>query len=239
MTDRPHVVLVLGGDDGAAQAEVRLDPASFVVAADSGLHRADALGLTVDHLVGDLDSVAPDRATAAEAAGTVVHRHRADKDATDAELALRLARDLVGAGAAGARLTVVAGDGGRLDLVFADVLLLAGPLTEGFDVTAHVGPATVQVVRPGRSVEVRGAVGEQVSLLPVHGAAYGVATSGMRWALVDAVLAPGTTRGVSNELAARVATVGVDTGVVLVVQQGIVAPAPTDRDGTYDPTPRR
>ena len=59
-----------------------------------------------------------------------MHRHRADKDATDAELALRLVRDLVdvdGTDEHAARLTVVAGSGGRLDLVFADLLLLAGP----------------------------------------------------------------------------------------------------------------
>lgn len=229
------------------QRLVPLRTPDLVVAADSGLHRADALGLAVDHIVGDLDSVEPRRLAAAVKAGAELHAHAADKDATDAELALRFARDryvdVPGAAAGGSggerpSLVVIGGSTGRVDLLLADLLLLGGPVTEPFDTTAHIGPATISVVRPGRPVEVRGRVGEQVSLLPVHGRATGVATRGLRWALVDAVLGAATTRGVSNELVREEATVEIDDGVLLVVQQGIVAPVKSHRDGVYDPSPR-
>ena len=59
-----------------------------VIAADSGLDAARALGLTVDLLVGDLDSVSPTGLAIAESAGTAVERHPPAKDATDAELAI-------------------------------------------------------------------------------------------------------------------------------------------------------
>jgi len=241
MADRPDALVVLGGDDGADQRLVPLRRPGLVVAADSGLHRADALGLHVEHLIGDLDSVDRSRLAAAEACGTVVHRHPPDKDATDAELALRFVHDrFAGHAADGVRptLVVVAGSTGRLDLLLADLLLLAGPLTEPFDVTAHVGPATVRVVRPDHPVEVVGSVGEQVSLLPAHGTAHGVETTGLRWHLTDATLVAATTRGVSNELVGERATVAVATGVVVVVQQGIVAPVSERRPGRYDPSPR-
>ncbi len=245
MPDRPDVIVVLGGDDGPDHRLVPLGTPRLVVAADSGLHRAQALGLRVGHLVGDLDSVDPDRLAAAERAGTVIHRHPTDKDATDGELALRFALDALGAGHIPVeqnrrpRMVLVAGSTGRLDLVFADLLLIGGPLTEPFDVRAHIGPATVRIVRPRRPVEITGSVGEQASLLPIHGAARGVTTDGLRWPLVDATLVAATTRGVSNELVGESAMVSVDDGVLVVVQQGIVAPVREARDGPYDPSPRR
>ena len=62
-------------------------------------------------------------------------------------------------------------------------------------------------------------------------------TDGLRWALVDATLAAGTTRGVSNELAAATATVSVGDGVVAVLQPGTRAEV-VPRSTPYDPTPR-
>lgn len=243
MRDHPHVVVVLGGDDGPDQRLVPLRTPDLVVVADSGLHRADALGLGVDHVVGDLDSVAPGRLAMAVKAGAEIHAHSADKDATDAELALRFAHDRFAVGSADPpgerrRLVVIGGSTGRVDLLLADLLLLGGPFTEPFDTVAHIGPSTISVVRPGRPVAVRGGIGEQVSLLPVHGPAAGVATEGLRWPLVDAVLSAATTRGVSNELVREDATVQIDDGVLLVVQQGIVAPVNDRREGLYDPSPR-
>ena len=52
---------------------------------------ARVLGLTVDLLVGDLDSVSATGLAAAEAAGTAVERHPPAKDATDTELAIAAA----------------------------------------------------------------------------------------------------------------------------------------------------
>jgi thiamine pyrophosphokinase len=240
MAGPPDVVVVLGGSAVAGPRPGGLVRPRLVIAADAGLHRADALGLTVDHLVGDLDSVDAARLDAAEAAGVDVHRHPPDKDATDGELALVLAAGLVDGAVGGGRprLVVIGGAAGRLDLLLADLLLLAGPLTEPFDTTGHVDDATVHVVRPGRPVRIVGAAGEQVSLLPVHGPTSGVTTAGLRWPLVGADLVAATTRGVSNELVDGEAEVAVDTGVLLVVQQGIVAPVAGERPGAYDPSPR-
>jgi thiamine pyrophosphokinase len=239
------VVLVLGGDEAVPGAPTAAELAgALVVAADSGLHAALDLGLRVDHLVGDLDSADPTRVAEAEAAGTTVHRHPADKDATDSELAVALVADLIGPAAASGghepapvRLLVLGGGGGRLDHLLADLLLLASPRLAAFEVTARIGPATVSVVRPGRPRRLVGRVGDQVSLVPVHGGAVGVDTTGLRWALVAADLVPGTTRAVSNELLGAEATVAVGTGVLVVVQPGTTSHVPTTRATPYDPTP--
>lgn len=233
----PIVLLAIGGDPAlAVRFPVDLPTGSLVVAADSGLDRLLAAGIPPDHLVGDLDSAAPELVEQARRAGTAVHEHPADKDATDLELALDLIASLPMA--AGSSLLVVGAGGGRLDHLLADVAALSSDRTRHLVVTAHLGAATLSIVRPGRTRVLAGQVGEQVSLLPVHGAASGVTTSGLRWALVDAHLEPGTTRAVSNELVEAAASVAVDAGVVVAIQPGTPAPIVTPRTTPYDPTPR-
>lgn len=231
---------MLGGDDARGQRRLALDAPDFVVAVDSGLHRVDALGLGADVVVGDLDSVDPARLARAREAGVEVQQYSADKDQTDTELALGLVNERFAARSAAAgrpRLSVVGGSGGRLDMFLADVMLLAGPLTEAFDLSAHLGAATIGLSRPGRRLRVEGVAGEQVSLLAVLGAVRGVTTEGLRWPLAAGVLVPGSTRGLSNEMVGTTASVEVEDGVLVVMRQGIVDPVAAVRSGPYDPSP--
>lgn len=236
---QPMILLAVGGDPRASvRLPASLHPGSVVVAADSGLDRLVDAGIAVHHVVGDLDSVSPAALSGAEAAGAVVHHHPADKDATDIELALDLVARTLAPGHAIGRVLVVGGGGGRLDHLLADVLALASPVLRTFEVTAHLGAATVTVVRPGAGRSLHGAVGDQVSLLPVHGAARGVTTTGLRWPLVDADLVAGTTRAMSNELQAADAHVCIGAGVLVAVQPGTPAPLVEPRSTPYDPSPR-
>ncbi|MCP3911476.1 MAG: thiamine diphosphokinase [Actinomycetia bacterium] len=217
--DRPVVVLVGGGDPHPSVADL-LPADPFVIAADSGLHWAERLGLGVDLLVGDLDSADPIIVEHWEQKGATVERHPEVKDATDLELALDRA---VAHGAR--RVAVVGGYGGddRLDHFTANLGLLASPAYASTDLVAHMGPATVTVVR--REVRLHGRPGELLSLVPFHGPVTGVTTTGLLYPLAGAELGPGSTRGVSNELADPVATVTVTGGVLVAVSPG--------QDGTH------
>ena len=54
---------------------------AWVIAADSGLDHANALGLAVDLVLGDLDSVSKEALEPARRAGIPVEEHPAAKDA--------------------------------------------------------------------------------------------------------------------------------------------------------------
>jgi thiamine pyrophosphokinase len=245
----PQILIVVGGDDASGSGARDLGslvacagPDTLVIAADSGLDVAVAAGLPVDHLVGDLDSVSAEARRSAEARGVRVHHHAPDKDATDLELAIELALELAGdaTGERGAitTLTVIGPGAGRLDHLLADIALLASPRLAGLEVRARFGPADLVVVPGGTRRTLGAAVGEQVSLLPVHGPAGRVTTKGLRWALLEADLVPGTTRGVSNEVVDAGAVVAVGEGTVVVVRPGRAAPDVPARTTAYDPTPR-
>jgi thiamine pyrophosphokinase len=212
--ERAAAIVFAGSGPVAPAVRAQLPGDADVIAADSGLGVANALGVPVDHLVGDMDSVDPAAVEAAESRGTTVDRHPAEKDATDLELALDAAL------ARGARrVVVVDGGGDRLDHLLGNLLLLASAAFAGIEVEAFTGTARVAVARGGDPpVTVTGDPGSLVTLLPVGGPARGIVTTALRYPLRDEELAPGTSRGVSNELAAGVATVALAAGVLLVVQ---------------------
>lgn len=201
-------VIFAGGDDVPQHAVDALPPDAVVIAADSGLDLAYRLGVTVDVLIGDLDSVSAEALARAKTEGVLVERHPRDKNETDLELAFRVAM------AEGAEsVVVVGGRGGRFDHYLANALFIA--TRTGIDVEWRIGSACVYRVN-GR-LQLTTTPGATVSLLPIGGPARGIHTTGLRWKLSGDTLDPGSTRGMSNASVAADVTVQVDEGNLLVV----------------------
>ncbi|MBW3666240.1 MAG: thiamine diphosphokinase [Actinobacteria bacterium] len=203
-----EIVLILaGGEATSPETSADLPRADLVVAADSGYDAAVELGLPVDVLVGDLDSIQsadiPDH--------VVVERHPPDKDATDLELALELvSRE------APVRVVVVGGSGGRLDHELAVAALLCSDRWANIDeIDWRSERGWAYVVRRRRVLH--GDAGATVTILAVGGDADGVTTRGLKWNLKEETLAPGSTRGVSNVMTGPVADIRVEGGVLLVI----------------------
>lgn len=203
-------VVIAGGDAPPLDVLDDLPDSIWVVGADSGADRARELGLELDLIIGDMDSVS------AEAIGahpdTAVVRFPTDKDATDLELAL----DAVVEHDDIDRVIVLGGTGGRLDHFLATGLILANPRYAHVDIQWLAHPGRVTVIH--EHARLHGGSGAQVSLLPVGGDVVGVTTTGLRWPLERETLRFGSSRGVSNEFSAAVATISIEAGVLLAVQ---------------------
>lgn len=208
-----EVIVLAGGDPVVRPLPRPLPVPDLVIAADSGLSVSQVIGLTVDLVVGDLDSVDQQLLADARLDGVRIERYPVDKDQTDLAIAL----DAVAA-AGPARVTLVGGHGGRLDHLLGNLVLLAAPAYRSLEIRALLGPAVVTIARGRR--EITGLPGELVSLIAMHGPAHGVSTDGLRFALSDASLPAGSSLGVSNTMTAERATVDVREGVVAVVQPG-------------------
>jgi thiamine pyrophosphokinase len=210
-----RTVVVIAGGERAPAVAPSLPAGAVVVAADSGVDFALALGLSVDVAIGDFDSVSPAGLERVRNSGARIDAHPAAKDMTDLELAmdeaLRMgATDIVALGVGG----------GRLDHLLANLLVLASPRFAACRITAYAGPARAHVVHEGASVSLEGVLGEVVTLVPVGGPAQGITTGGLEFPLCGEGLAPGTSRGVSNVVVASPITVGLDGGTLLVVFPG-------------------
>jgi thiamine pyrophosphokinase len=206
------VVIVAGGHPCPGDVPA-LPSGAYVIAADAGVDLGLALGLRIDRAIGDFDSVSAGGLAAAEAAGATVERHPAAKDATDLELALDAAIAL-----APKRILVVGSAGGRLDHLLGSILLLADARYAAATVDASLDGNRIAVIRGSRTLT--GTPGEIVTLLPVHGPAEKVSTSGLEYPLHGETLTAGTTRGVSNVFAAAEAEITVVGGCVVAVQPG-------------------
>ncbi len=205
------VVIFCGGDPVPADVLEDLPTDRFVIAADSGLDHAHALGVEVDLLVGDLDSVDPASLDAYPDVPT--EKHPVDKEATDLEIALTAARRIDPV-----RVIIVGGEGGRLDHLLANAFLIASPAYRDLDIEWVVTPARVHVVHDAEFVH--GTPGDLLSLLAVGGTARGVRTEGLHWQLDGEDLLAGSTRGVSNRLDRPVAKVAVADGTLLAILPG-------------------
>lgn len=207
--------VIAGSPVGQRPWDVSPAPGDFVVAADLGAQHALAWGWPVDLLVGDLDSLPAEVAERVVGAGARIVRVPAAKDETDTELAL--------ANALSQRpeeIVVCGATGGRTDHLLANVLLLARPDVAALDIRLVDGGETVQLLRAeGRAarLEIRGAPGDLVSLLPYGGDATGVSTEGLLYPLHAETLHVGRARGMSNVLTGAHCDVSLQQGRLLVI----------------------
>ena len=208
-----ETVVVVAGGPASQPPTLEIPAGAPVVAADSGVDRALALGLHVEIAIGDFDSVTAAGLETARAAGARIERHRAEKDATDLELALDAAVAL-----GPRRILVLGSDCGRLDHLLSMLLLFGSERFADCELDATLGPATVHVIRGRRCLE--GEVGELISLLALHGPAAGVTTEGLRFPLRGERLEPGSSRGVSNVFASPDTRIELERGVLLAVRPG-------------------
>lgn len=212
MTTRALVFANGDMNDGPRVRQALADaPDALVVAADGGARIAEAFGLHIDLIVGDMDSVTDETLARLTADGTEVERHPAHKDETDLELALTRAVER------GARwLRIIGGLGGRLDQSLSNVYLLGLPVLSGCDVALVAERYEARLLLPGTTT-IRGAVGDTVSLLPLSGEASGIRTEHLDYPLRDESLLFGPARGISNVTNDTVARVTFSTGLLLLV----------------------
>ncbi len=207
-----QVVLVFaGGDPPLSRVACWIPRGAFAIAADSGLDHAHRLGFEADLLVGDLDSVS---LNAVDRHDGEVEQYSVDKDYTDLELAMEAAMRY------GDVVIVVGGHGGRLDHLVANAELLADHRWSAARILWLAGEDLATVVR--HQAALHGRVGDLVSLIPLGGHAIGVTTQGLQWSLNDAILAAGSTRGLSNRFVGTAAHLSVRQGALLAVQPGAV-----------------
>jgi len=210
-----HRTLILANGDilDSSALKERIDAWSpeQVIAADGGSRHASTLGLKIDLVVGDFDSIDPTQRETLLEQGTQFEHFKAEKDETDLELALLHA---VEKGATEIAVIGVVGD--RLDMVLANIHLLTLTALIPIHAELWLGRQTGWLIRPP-SDEFMGAPGDTLSLIPVKGDAMGVTTTGLAYPLQGDTVYFGSSRGVSNVMKQEVCRVELKTGILLAV----------------------
>lgn len=204
------VHVFVGGDPVSPERIEALGPADLVIAADSGADIAGGGGVTVNILVGDLDSISRRSLERALDGETVIEAHPPDKDATDLELALDVALR-----SDPSEIVFVGGGGVRLDHLLGNVGVIGSPAARHVPVSWVMERETAHVVRGSKSIPTT--PGVIFSLIPIGGDAHGVYIRHARWLLRDASLPVHGSVGISNVALGKEVEIKVGEGTVLAI----------------------
>jgi len=189
-----------------------LQAGDVLYAADGGTRHAMALGLLPSRVIGDLDSLASDDRRKLAAGDVEVQQFPRDKDMTDLELAIHY-----GIQAGYREILILGGLGGRIDQSLGNLSLLTSREFGALDIRMDDGVEEAFFTRD--RCEVHGSSGDSVSLIPWGGEVTGVTTAGLRWRLRSEILLPDRTRGISNEMSGKMASIRLKSGLLLIIHQ--------------------
>jgi thiamine pyrophosphokinase len=206
-----HALIFIGGNSPASSVPDHIPEAALVIAADSGWAHATALGYQPDLLIGDMDSIRPEHLVEAHASDAEIIEHPTDKDFTDTELALQLARKFDYR-----HIHLVSGGGDRFDHLLAMVHSLVAHADDA-TMSAHVGDNYIRIVTPREAAQLELTIGSTVSLIPLGGNAKGVTTAGLQWELKRDTLHSFASRGVSNIATSSEVRISLRTGALAVI----------------------
>ena len=201
--------LVLAAGDPIPSDRIRqFLPVDVVIAADAGAHLADEVGIGIDVLVGDNDSIAADLLKTLRRSSTRIEEHPKGKDQTDLDLAIEVA-----CRRGASDIIVAGGGGGRLDHLLGNAAVIAG--RTDCSITWVLAEELAYPVHDYRTIEVD--PGITVSVLPIGDDARGVTLIGLKWPLTNTDLTNSSSLGISNIALHTSITVSVTRGTVLVI----------------------
>ncbi len=192
-------------------------PFDYCMAVDSGLNAVDALGLKVDYILGDYDSVSSEVLARYRHTVETVAFPR-EKDYTDTELSIKAVLELMKGG--GGRVTYLGATGTRLDHTLANLgllLQLDGTGVEGCLVDRH---NRIRLLCGGGHLELKQneQFGRFISFLPLGDGVQGLTVSGVRYPLENRDIPIGVSLCVSNEITGEVMKASLGAGRLLVFE---------------------
>lgn len=183
-----------------------LRSADHVVCADGGANYAYKLGVKPAVIVGDFDSIQPEIHRFYTEKGVPNKRYPRQKDFTDTQLALAVAEEM------GATEIVMIGTmGGRLDHSLSNLYAGITPTRNGVMVCHITNDSVIHIFNSG--LEIEGAAGDLVSILPLTQEVKNVRTEGLDYALNGETLYVHNPYAVSNVLTGKRAAVKIEGGI--------------------------
>lgn len=178
---------------------------AYTVAVDAGLTHLKHIGVVADMAVGDFDSLGY------VPKGKNVFCYPTQKDKSDMELAVEHA---VGRGFD--TLLFYGALGGRLDHTLANLQLCARYSEENIDITGIGDSYAVKLLTGPDMISLPVLKSGTVSVFAANDVVRGVVERGMAYSFDDEILSNRTSRGLSNELTGKEATVAVQSGTLYV-----------------------
>ena len=209
-------VIISGGtieDSFALQILNDVKPQT-VIGVDGGLSFLYRNDIMPTHIVGDFDSA--DKEVVAyyrNQRGIDIREFNPVKDATDTEIAVRLALEL------GVKEIVLLGaTGTRLDHVMANIQILKIALEQGVQAYIQDGTNRISLWEKEIRLSKENGFGTYFSLFPLGGTVEGLYILGAKYPLSNYTMNPYESRTVSNEYEAKEVLITFSSGIVVLME---------------------
>lgn len=188
-----------------------ITPDSLIIGIDGGTHYALKLGTVPHVIIGDCDSLSKSLRSKLKGKPIEWKKFPPRKNESDFELAIEeaLKRNCT-------KLFISGLLGDRLDHLLTNINFLVRVFKENnVSITIVEGKQIVYFVRD--KLQLKGNVGDLVSLIPLAESARGVTTRGLQYQLTGELLSIGRSRGISNVFVENQASVKIGSGCLLVI----------------------
>ena len=218
-----RTLIFSGGHIDTEFAKEYLDQKKFdmVICADSGLNAAYKLGVKVDCIMGDFDSVSSDivelyRNDRVEASkGVKFVKFPPKKDLTDTDIVLEYVISLNPD-----EIVILGATGGRMDHFLANVNILMKPLRNGIKSYIIDKYNKIYLIDSEETIERKNLWGKYISFQPLTEKVKNVWLKGFKYTLAGKELTICESLTISNEMAdsESEAVVSFDSGVLIVIE---------------------
>lgn len=204
---------------GAVEAPFTLDflgniSASVYIAVDRGLEFFYKHKLVPTHIVGDFDSIDPKVISYYKKEAQIpIREFNPVKDASDTEIAIRLAMEL-----GVEELWILGGTGTRLDHVWANIQSLKIAKDAGVKAYLLDSHNRISLLEETTVLEKSNAFGKYFSLFSLGGSVCGLTVRGAKYPLENHRLEPNDSLSVSNQFAEEQVSIEFQTGTIILME---------------------
>ncbi|MFI3207793.1 MAG: thiamine diphosphokinase [Eubacteriales bacterium] len=209
-----RVIIVSGGtlDIEVVREQMRTD--DFIIGVDRGVEFLEQNDIKPNYVVGDFDSVSEEVIRKYRNQRKIpVREYNPVKDASDTEIAVRLAMEL-----GFQELIILGATGSRLDHMWANVQVLAIPFEKGIKASIIDGVNRIRLIESNILMKKEEAFGQYFSVFSLGGMVEGLSISGSKYPLNNHELLPYDSLSVSNEFKDDILKITYKSGILIFME---------------------
>ncbi len=210
-----RIVIVSGGKlEKEFARKVLGEPGTgCVIGVDRGMEFLFECGILPSYIVGDFDSSNQQILEYYREQKVPIRTYNPVKDASDTEIAIRLAMTL-----GCSELIILGATGGRIDHLFANVQCMSIPFRAGIDARILDAQNRIRLIGGDTVLKKEDAYGPYFSVFPLGGEVEGLNIEGAAYPLKGHVLSPYDSLCVSNRFAADEVKISFRSGIVILIE---------------------
>ena len=209
-------IIISGGelDEALTLSVLNQQEERCVIAVDKGVEFLYYHQIMPDYIVGDFDSAKEEiRDYYKNKTNVPVREYNPVKDASDTEMAIRLAMTL------GAKEMIILGaTGSRIDHLWANIQTLTIPFRAGIDARILDPRNRIRLIGGDTVLKKSESYGPYFSLFPLGHEVYGFSIRGAKYPLRDHTLTPYDSLCVSNQMEEEEVKISFSTGIVILME---------------------